>query len=143
MKVSDWINRNPGQAIKVPPDWELDKVIDRMLAEQCLRDIYVVSEDGRVIGHLSHKKLVRLLLSEHQPIHTRRQIMERILGGTAQEIMDSHFVFARPDEDLEDVLYRQLDRDIEDMPVIDDEEKLLGTVNMTATLKAMRNSGID
>jgi predicted transcriptional regulator len=142
LKVSEWIHKNPGNTITVPPEWELDKIIDRMLEEQCLRDIYVVSEDGHVIGHLSHKKLVRLLLSEQQPVHTRRQIMERVSEGTAQEIMESHFVFASPDEELDNVLYRQLDRDIEDMPVIDDESKLLGTVNMTAALKAMRKSGI-
>jgi CBS domain-containing protein len=143
LKVSEWIHRNPGNTITVPPDWDLDKIIDRMLAEQCIRDIYVVSEDGRVIGHLSHKKLVHLLLPEYQPVHTRRQIMERIAGGIAEEIMDSHFVFAQPDEELDNVIYRQLESDIEDMPVIDKEGKLLGTVNMTAALKAMRNSGIE
>jgi CBS domain-containing protein len=68
--------------------------------------------------------------------------MERISGGIAEEIMDSHFVFAQPDEELYNVIYSQLESDIEDMPLIDEEGKLLGTVNMTAALKATRNSGI-
>ncbi len=140
MKVSEWISQCPGHTITFPPDWPLEKVVDLMLAEKYLRDIHVVLEDKRVCGHLSHKKLVRLLLAKHQPVHTRRQIMERVSGGTAQELMNSEFVYARPDEELDNVLFRQLDHDIEDMPVIDDEGVLLGTVNMTVALKEIRKA---
>ena len=140
MKVSEWICQHPGHTITVSPNWPLEKVVDLMLAEKCLRDIYVVSEEGHVIGHLSHKKLVRLLLAKQQPVHTRRQIMERVSGGTAQELMNTEFVYALPDEELDNVLFRQLDHDIEDMPVIDGEGILFGTVNMTAALKEIRKA---
>ncbi len=69
--------------------------------------------------------------------------MERISGGTAHEIMNSEFVYARPDEELDNVLFRQLDHDIEDMPVIDDEGILLGTVNMATALKEIRKVDIE
>ena len=66
--------------------------------------------------------------------------MERVSGGTAHELMNSEFVYARPDEELDNVLFRQLDHNIEDMPVIDDKGVLLGTVNMTAAIKEIRKA---
>ncbi len=141
MKVGDWIKRYPGQAITVAPDSSLEMIIDRLLAEPCLRDIYVLSEEGRVLGHLSHKKITRLFLAEHQSTHTRSQLMERIAGGHAQELMDSHFIYAHPDEELDNVLQRQLEHDVEDMLVVDENGIVLGAVNLTAVLKHIRKKG--
>lgn len=141
MKVAEWINNHPDHVITVAPDCSLEEAMHQMLAEPCLRDIYVVSEDGRLIGHLSHKKLAQTLLAEHRPVHTRRQIIERVAGGTARELMDSEFVHARPDEELDDVLHSQLEHDIEDLPVIDEEGVLLGVVNMSTVLKEMKING--
>jgi CBS domain-containing protein len=118
---------------------ELGAIIDRLLEQDVPRDVYVVSAEGRVLGHLSHRRLARLLLAEHRPVHTRRQIMERVCGGTAEELMEPHFVYAHPDEELEDVLHRLLEHEIEDMAVIDDLGLLVGAINLTEVLRDRRN----
>ena len=128
---------HPGRAITVPPDYSLNDAMDRMLREECLRDVYVVSEAGKLIGHLSHKKLANLILVEHMPVQTRRQLMMRITGCSAQELMDTEFTFARPDEDLDNVLHWQLEHDVEDMPVINDDWILVGIINIRVVLREM------
>ena len=138
MKVSKWIRQCPGQVVTVSPDWMLEEIVDRLLQQSGLRDVYVVADDGRVLGHLSHRRLARLLLVEHRPVHSRRQIMERVAGGAAHELMESHFPSAHPDEELEDVLHRLLENDMEDMAVVDDLGVLVGAVNLTAVLRGMR-----
>lgn len=135
MKISEWISRHPGQAISVTPDCSLNDAMDRMLMEECLRDVYVVSDDGQLIGHLSHKKLANLILAEHQPVHTRRQLIMRRTGGSAQELMDTEFTFARPEEELDNVLHWQLEHDVEDMPVINEDGILLGIINLRVVLR--------
>ena len=52
MKISEWISRHPGRAITVPADCSLNEAMNRMLAEECMRDIYVVADKGHLIGHL-------------------------------------------------------------------------------------------
>ena len=69
--------------------------------------------------------------------------MERVSGGTAHELMNSKFVYARPDEGLDNVLFRQLNYDRKDMLVIDDKGILLDTVNMTAVLKKICNANTE
>jgi len=137
MKISEWISLHPEQAITVPPDCSLHEAMDRMLAVGCMRDIYVVADDGHLIGHLSHKKLASLILAEHRPVHTRRQLIIRIAGGSAQELMDTEFTFARPDEELDNVLHWQLEHDVENMPVINGDGILVGIINLRAVLLEM------
>ena len=137
MKISEWISRHPGRAITVPIDCPLNEIMDRMLAEKCMHDIYVMADNGQLVGHLSRKKLANLILAEHQPVHTRRQLMMRIVGGSAQELMDTEFTFARPDEELDNVLHWQLEHDVEVMPVINEDGILLGVINLSVVLREM------
>jgi len=140
MKVSEWIAENPGAATIVAPDASLAAIIEELLSRPGARDVYVVTEEGRVIGHLSHKRLIRSVLAEHHPRPTRRQLMEKIAGGPARELMNAHFPTASPDEKLDNVLHRQLEHDIEDMVVIDSNGALLGAVSLTAVLKVLREA---
>ena len=137
MKISEWISRHPGRAITVPTDCSLNEIMDRLLSEECMRDIYVMADNGQLVGHLSRKKLANLILAEHQPVHTRRQLMMRIAGGSAQELMDTEFTFARPEEELDNVLHWQLEHDVEDMPVINVDGILVGVINLRVVLREM------
>ncbi len=138
MKVSEWIERYGTTAITVTPDTKMDDVIDRLLERPAARDVYVVSPGGRVVGHLSYKKLAMAFLADHRAMHTRRQLMDRVAGGAARDFMDGSFTWAGPDEELDNVLARQLEHDVEDMPVLDDNGALLGMVNLTAVLRELR-----
>lgn len=137
MNVAEWIEAHPGSAITVPPDLGLDELLDRLLREPCLRDLYVVDGNGRVLGHISHQRLAHLVLARHRSVHTRRQIMERVAGGSARELMRSDFPSSRPDEELDSVLHRQLEHDVEDMPVLAPDGTLLGAVNLSEVLRAV------
>lgn len=143
MKVSEWISEHPCQVITVSPDLDLEEVIDRLLKEQCQRDIYVVSEAKQVVGYLSHRKLVKWMLAEHQSVLSRRQIIERVLEGKAGELMNTGFAYARPDEEIDEVLQRQIENNVEDMPVLDENGMLVGAVNMTSVLRAINEGGIE
>ena len=142
MKVLDWITQHPRLPATVPPESPLEAIVDRILAEPGLRDIFVVSSEGVLIGHIGHRRLTHLLLAEHRPEHTQRQIMERVVSGTAMEIMEPHFTAAKPDEDLDDVLHRQLDSDLEDMQVIDASGMPLGVINLTQILEVIRGNSV-
>ena len=61
--------------------------------------------------------------------------MERVAGGTAKDFMNPSFAAAAPREELEDVLNRQLEMEIEDMPVLDRNGTVLGAINLTSVLR--------
>lgn len=43
---------------------------------------------------------------------------------------------AHPDEDLDEVLARMIDRKVEDLPVVNKNNEILGAVNMNDVLRA-------
>ena len=135
MKVSEWLDKHADNIVTVPPTAALTDVMCRLLDEPCLRDIYVAADDGRLLGHISHRRLAEHVLAEARPTHTRRQLMERVAGGTAADFMNSVLATASPGESLDEVLARQLEMELEDMPVVDDEGQVLGAINLTHVLQ--------
>lgn len=138
MKVADWIREHPHLPVTIPADGKIDLILERMLTKPCQRDLYVQEENGCLTGHISFWRLAPLLLAEHRPRQSRRQMIEQVAGGTAGEIMCSQFPFAGPEEELDDVIHRQLDSNIEEMPVLDENGMPLGVVKITEVLMTSR-----
>ena len=140
MKAAHWIKQHSKSPTTVQPEATFDAILDLILTTPCLRDIYVRSDDGILIGHISHHRLSQLLLAEYRPVHTRRQLVERVIAETAKEIMETHFETAHVDEELDEVLHRQLNSGVEDMPVLDDSGLPIGVINLTQILKITRKN---
>ncbi len=142
MKVSDWLRKHPIHPGVVQEDWSLEQIMEKLLSNSRLNDLYVLDANNQVIGHLSYKKLAKLVLAEHSAHHTRSQILERVVSGTASELMEAHFVSASPDENLDEILYRLLDHWVEDLPVIDQRGELQGVINLSdVLLEVMKSDG--
>lgn len=142
MKVSDWLSKHPTHAGVVREDWSLEQIMEKLLSNSRLNDLYVLDENNLVVGHLSYKKLAKLVLAEHCISHTRSQILERVAAGSATELMEVHFASAAADEELDEIIFRQLDHWVEDLPVIDQEGKLLGVINLSDVLLEVMKSAI-
>lgn len=138
MKVDEWMRSHPVQVVTVRSDTSLEAAVDELMLGPSLRDVYVVDDDGVLLGHLSHERLLRLVLDEHRHVRSRRQLMERVAGGVARDLMNSSFPTANPNEELDNVLDRAIEHRIEDLPVVDDRGVLIGAINLTAVLRETR-----
>ena len=137
MKIRDWIGRHPAQLATVEPDCDFGAMMESLLAVPGRRDLYVADREGRLLGHVSYRRLAELALAAHRPMHSRRQLMERVAGGTARELMDVHFVTAHPAEELDRVLHRQLEHGVEELPVVDERGIAIGGVRLSEVLREM------
>ncbi len=126
--VTDWMAIHAEAAVVVSVDATM-KDVARTLLENHSRDAYVV-ENSIVVGHLGFANVTNHLLAEHRPIHTHRQLFSRVTEPTAGEIMDPHFAYARCDESLCDVIHRQLERDVETLVVLAENDELLGAIKL-------------
>lgn len=135
MMVSEWIEQHPSLPMCVPPDYSMEQTVATFLENAASRDLYVVSTEGLLLGILRHQRLARMILAEHLPVHSSALIMERLAGGTAQELMERDFVFARPDEALDNVLHRLLEYEVEHLPVLSANKKLLGSICLSDVLR--------
>lgn len=130
MKASEWLEHHPVEALTVNARDSLDKAAAKLLAHPESRDLYVLDEEGRVCGHLGFRRLAGVFLAHLRPTHSRRQLVERITRGTVAEYMDERLLCIRQDERISDVFHKHMERRIEDIPVVDEDGRLLGVIRV-------------
>lgn len=147
MKVSEWLIKHPVLALTTTADSSLDDAARLLLNSPEGRDLFVLDTDGRVCGHLGFCHLSSLLLAELSPTHSLREMVERITLGSVAEHMDDRVLCAGPDEDVNNLLHQhdifQLHEKcrVEDIPVVDDERRLLGVIRLSDLLRAAIDEG--
>ena len=136
MKIAEWLERHPVEGVTVGREASLEEAARALLAEPECRDVYVTDAEGRVVGHLGFRRLAGVLLSAHRPTHSRRQIIDRVARGPVREYMDSRFLAARVDEKVHHVLHAHMERRVEDIPVLDEEGRLVGVIRLVDLVRS-------
>lgn len=136
MKIADWLDHRAVKGVTVARDASLEEAASALLDEPECRDVYVTDAGGRVVGHLGFRRLAGLLLAAHRPTHSRRQMLDRVARGPVGEFMDQHFIAARLDENVHEVLHQHMERRVEDIPVLDGEERLVGVIRLVDLIRA-------
>jgi len=136
MKIADWLERHPVDGVTIRSGASLEDAAQALLGAPECRDVYVTDDLGRVIGHLGFRRLAGVLLSQHRPTHSRRQMLERVARGPVHEFMDRRFIAARLDENVHHVLHPHMERRVEDIPVLDDQGRLVGVIRLIDLVRA-------
>lgn len=136
MKIAEWLKQHPVAGVTVRSGASLEAAASALLAVPESRDVYVTDDEDRVVGHLGFRRIAGVLLSPHRPIHSRRQMLERVARGPVHEFMDRRFIAARPDENVHHVLHPHMERHVEDIPVLDDDGRLVGVIRLVDLVRA-------
>jgi CBS domain-containing protein len=100
------------------------------------RSLYVVDEKERLQGIITLRELIQSAFVYHIrsipiPWHS---IYHTLLETEAKQVMSTDPVFAKDEDDLEAVLNRMLENEMEEIPVVDDEMKVIGELNLLELL---------
>jgi len=141
VKLKDVFSRIPGyDYIIVKENTPVDELGDLVRKHPGVRSIYVTDMGGKVLGEVSLGALIKNLTAERR-CKTRispRELLSCLVSNRAGDIMDRRFVYARPDEEVDDVLDRCLRYNIKEMPVLDDKGhiiKNIGVLDLLGVLK--------
>ena len=108
-----------------------------------LRTIYVIGHEGRLQGILSLGELIRSLISAgHKPHFHARSLLTRITAKKAADIMDKYVVYARKEDDPNSVLERMIDNHIKEIPVVDEDKKIIANIGIIDLWKMIENGGL-
>jgi CBS domain-containing protein len=114
----------------------IEEVIDAMVRYQHTRLLYVVDEDGKLLGTIALGPLVRhVFRRSHEPQIHPRFLMSMITTETAKDIMQKNPIFAREDEDVEVVIKKMIGKNVKEIAVVDEERRVVGDVTMIDLLK--------
>ena len=127
--VLDKIESQPYLAVSA--ESTLENVADRITRERQIRGIYILDNQGRLEGYLSLGILIRnVVISRNQPRFHIRSLLTQVTSEKVGDIMESHVVCARKDDPVERVLDFMADRNIKEIPVVDDDRRIIAVVTI-------------
>jgi len=114
----------------------IEDVIEAFSGSTHARVLYILDDQGRLVGVISLGQLVRHVFSAfHEPsIHPRR-LMGLIASETAGDLMRNKTVTARLDEQATDVLQRMIRANVKEIAVIDDDRQVVADLTMVDFLQ--------
>ena len=120
----------PPEAIPaMPPSTMVKEALEKMSASK-LGLACVVDDDGRLIGLFTDGDLRRLLLRSQKPLSAL--FADDIIDHARRE-----FTSVRADTSIDDALNLLQEREIFDLPVLDDEGHLQGLIHLHPALRAL------
>lgn len=126
MRISDVLRSKGADVITTDPDRTLLEVVRTLV----IHDIgaTVVVEDGRPVGIVSERDILRLTARAHDALATTR----------ARSLMTRDLVTASPDDDLDRVMHLMTDHRVRHLPILDDG-RLVGIVSIGDVVNRLRS----
>ncbi|HUV24424.1 MAG TPA: CBS domain-containing protein [Methanomassiliicoccales archaeon] len=112
-------------------DASIREVIDAMLENPITRKVYVVDIEGKLVGMVTTATILRLI-GYRVGVRTGTLSFYKFLRDTLKEEVRSVMeapVFVKPKNKLTEALLKMLDENMNDIPVVDENMKLLGELN--------------
>ena len=109
----------------------VEDAIERMVQFPHSRLLYVLDGHGKLIGTVSLANLVSHFFSHsHEPQVHPRSLLSMITTETVRDIMERHPVVATEAEGVESVLKKMVEKNLTEIAVLDDENRLIADVTM-------------
>jgi CBS domain-containing protein len=109
----------------------VSEIIDAFAVSHHSRVLYVVDDEWRFIGVLSLGNMIRhVFFHYHDPSIDSRSLVSMVVSETAGDFMQREPMFAIHSEDVEDVIQRMIDRNVKEIPILDDEKRVIADITM-------------
>jgi CBS-domain-containing membrane protein len=124
-------------AVSVSINESLEQLVRTVLDHREIHDIYVVEEDGSLLGVINIKSLFRTIFFHHtDPRVMVRDLIKLANSEVAGDIMVKDPVVARETESVDDAIRKMVSHDLGELPLVDVGLRVLGSVSIRTILEA-------
>ena len=114
----------------------IKEVVDVVIGFEHRRLFYVVDDEKKLAGLISLGILARHVFSpSHEPQIHARFLINMITAETAKDIMKRKTVVATENEQVGMVLKRMISTNVHEMPVVDDEKRVVADITLIDLLR--------
>ncbi|MFC1823623.1 HPP family protein [Thermodesulfobacteriota bacterium] len=114
----------------------VEEVIRMMKHSRQCRLLYVVDDEGTLLGTISIGALVRHLFSRgHEPQIHARKLLHSITAETAGHIMQKRPIFAIEDDDIETMLKKMIKSNVKEIAVVDKDKRVIADLTLVDFLE--------
>lgn len=118
-------------AFQVPPDAEIASIVNAFVSRPALHHVCVVDADGRLLGLVNRKRLFKSIFSHHVAPDSRvSKLLQLHTAETSGDIMITDIITTREEEEIDAVIPRMIEKNIRELPVLDDTGRLMGFLSL-------------
>jgi CBS-domain-containing membrane protein len=132
MVVEETLNKiPPHDYLAISGDCSLEEAAERLIHMRQIRGVYVVDAKERLQGYLSLGVLIRNVMGgRFKPYFHLRSLLARLTTEKVADIMTKNVVYARKEDDIERTLERMIPRNMKEIPIVDDEGRMIAVVGI-------------
>lgn len=136
-KIADLVERLKQRKVPVVPKRAtVSEIIDAFAASDHSRILYVVDDEGRFRGILSLGNMIRhVFFHYHDPSIDSRSLVSMVVSETAGDFMQKEPMVTMLSDDVEAVLQRMIDHNVKEIPILDDEKRVVADLTIVDLLK--------
>ena len=134
IKIKDLVDHEPTSPLVVQKNASLVQIVSLICKHNDPRDVYVVNDSNKLLGIIPFRNILRLVCNEYLPRLSRREIFEIIIPSSAEDLMLIIFDSLLPDDNVEELSAKLLTDCINEIPVVDSNGKLVGTIKLSVLL---------
>jgi CBS domain-containing protein len=143
MKIREALEKIGSLAyLAIPGETTLEEAAQTVTGRRQIRGVYVLDQKGRLMGTISLGVLIRHVTSaRHKPQFHLRSLLTRITSERVEDIMDRHVIYATCEDDLGHVLDRMVTANIKEIPIVDEERRVIGAMSLLDLWKLAEEGG--
>jgi acetoin utilization protein AcuB len=132
MLVKGWMNMN---VVTVPEAMAMVKA-SMIMMEKRIRALPVMNKKGRLVGIVTDRDLKKAFpsIATNLNVHELNYLTSRV---KVKDIMTTDLVVVKPDETIEFAAILMLDNKISSLPVINENDSLVGIITQTDIFKVL------
>jgi CBS domain-containing protein len=136
-KIADLVERLKERKVPVVPKGAtVSEIIDAFAASDHSRILYVVDDEGSFRGVLSLGNMIRhVFFHYHDPSIDSRSLVSMVVSETAGDFMQKEPMVTMLSDDVEAVLQRMIDHNVKEIPILDDEKRVVADLTIVDLLK--------
>ena len=105
--------------------------------------LFIVADNERkFLGDIHENDLFYMLIPDEQyediGIELAFDLQKKFFAKTAKEIMRKHDVNCKQDDDIQDAMMKFAQEEVNEMPVLDKDEKVVGVINQGILLRCIK-----
>jgi CBS domain-containing protein len=137
LKVRDLLPLSQTEPAVVPAEASLREVAHKMVEDLKTREVYVVDRERRFLGVITLRRLARWAFASELPGElSPTELLDFLSSKTAGDLALRKPAYVREEDTLERLLGVMFRYDINEIPVVDAEGRIVGNLNMLELLKA-------
>jgi CBS domain-containing protein len=136
-KIADLVERLKQRKVPVVPKRAtVSEIIDAFAASDHSRILYVVDDEGSFRGVLSLGNMIRhVFFHYHDSSIDSRSLVSMVVSETAGDFMQKEPMVTMLSDDVEAVLQRMIDHNVKEIPILDDEKRVIADLTIVDLLK--------